>query len=734
MDKLDKREWLLTNGLGSFASGTVCDAHTRTYHGWLIAALEPPGQRTLLLSRIDASLDIQGQVFDLGTNFWTSGAIAPRGYQFLQDFQVDPVPTWGWGWNDWRLRRRLIMPYGLVSAPQAGELPQFHHSVLVDYRYDGTQPATLSLRPLVGDRIFHYQQHADPDLEFVQLIESQRILLQAKSPAWMGTCWQLSWSQGRYQPDGMWYWGYHYPEETERGLSDREDLYTPGVLTVTLNPGDTIALEAAVRNPEGLIPYTLDAKTLDRAIVAEQERLRAVFGGAGVKVQGSESKDQSLEVGDQRVEVESAELNSQAFNPDRQSPIPVRGASPKESPQSPPPDPSSLPFRLLKAGDQFLVYRASINGPTVIAGYPWFNDWGRDTLIALPGLTLTPKRYDLAKGLLKTLGQYCQQGLIPNVFPDAGTQPFYNSIDAALWWIETLGLYVEASGDWAFLVEQYPIVGRIYKGLMAGTWYNIRVDASDGLVTWDAPNVALTWMDAVVKQEPVTPRLGKAVEINALWYSALCWAEKWATQLQQQPEMDATALANQARRYQSQVEQVKLSLQKFWNPAQSYLYDTIAPDDYPNGSIRPNAVIALSLYHCGFSDSIGQQVLQVARDRLLTPYGLRSLDPADPNYVGKYVGGIWQRDRAYHQGSVWSWLIGPFIRAWQRFYPEQPIPFDWQPLIEHFEQQACFDSMSEIFDGDPPHLPRGAIAQAWSVAEMIRHWKSLKPKTQNPNP
>ncbi|WP_416672840.1 amylo-alpha-1,6-glucosidase [Egbenema bharatensis] len=359
----------------------------------------------------------------------------------------------------------------------------------------------------------------------------------------------------------------------------------------------------------------------------------------------------------------------------------------------------------------------------MIAGYPWFNDWGRDTLIALPGLALTPKRYDLAKGLLKTFGQYCQQGLIPNAFPDAGTQPFYNSIDAALWWIETLGLYLEATQDWDFLVEQYPIVGRIYKGLMAGTWYNIRVDAVDGLVTWDAPNVALTWMDAVVKQEPVTPRRGKAVEINALWYSALCWAEKWAIHLQQQPDVDTTAFTNQARRYRTQIEQVKVSLQKFWNPAQSYLYDAIAPDDYPDGSIRPNAVIALSLYHCGFSDQMGQPALQVAHDRLLTPYGLRSLDPADPKYVGQYVGGIWQRDRAYHQGSVWSWLLGPFIRAWQRFYPHQPVPYDWQPLIEHFEQQACFHSMSEIFDGDPPHLPRGAIAQAWSVAEMIRHWR-----------
>jgi predicted glycogen debranching enzyme len=683
MEELDTREWLLTNGLGSFASGTVCDAHTRTYHGWLIAALEPPSQRTLLLSRIDASLEVRGRSFELSTNFWTSGAIAPMGYRLLQQFHPDPVPTWSWGWNDWQLQRRLIMPHGLLAAEADGAPPQFYHSILVEYRYDGSEAALLQLRPMIGDRIFHYQQHADPELQFVQLVEPHCILLQAKSPAWVGTPWQLSWSQGNYSPDGMWYWGYRYAEETRRGLSDREDLFTPGVLSVLLQPGETVTLEARVGHSDSS-PYLLNAETFEQAIHTEQQRLSAAFASVL-------SAD----------ETQVADLDSSA--------------------SSLIPHPSSLQQRLLRSGDQFIVYRASINSPTVIAGYPWFNDWGRDTLIALPGLALVTQRYELAKGLLRTFGMYCQQGLIPNAFPDAGTQPFYNSVDAALWWIETLGLYLEATQDWEFLVEQYPIVWRIYKGLMAGTWYNIRVDAFDGLVTWDAPNVALTWMDAVIKDEPVTPRRGKAVEINALWYSALCWAEQWATRLQQDARMDGAALTNQARRFNYQTEQVKASLQKFWNPAIGYLHDAISPDDYPDDSIRPNAVIALSLSYCGFPEQIGQRVLHVARDRLLTPYGLRSLDPSDTRYVGKYEGGIWQRDRAYHQGTVWSWLIGPFIRAWQRFYPEDPIPFHWQPLLNHFEQQACFHSISEMFDGDPPHAPRGAIAQAWSVAELIRH-------------
>jgi 4-alpha-glucanotransferase len=693
MDNLDTREWLLTNGLGSFASGTICDAHTRTYHGWLFAALDPPDRRTLLLSRIDASLELEGQLFELGVNFWKSGMTVPLGYQWLRSFEVEPVPTWIWGQSHWQLSRRLLMPYGWLE-PNLESSP-FCNRVLIQYCYRGAQTAVLKLRPLIAERNFHYQQRAHPDLQFAQLIEPSGILLQAKRADWVGTSWQLHWTSGDYYPDGMWYWGYRYPEETQRGLADTEDLYSPGYLSVVLAPGATLTLEARVRCTAGSVP-SLDSQTFDHALAAEQQRLRQAF---------------TLDPDKWR---ESSFCES------------VIGAVPPEPDAKPQPQNRRtrlLKQLLLRAGDRFIAYRASTQGPTVIAGYPWFNDWGRDTLIALPGLTLATHQFQLAKGLLKTFGQYCQQGLIPNAFPDAGAKPFYNSIDAALWWIETLGLYLEASQDWDFLTEQYPIVWRIYKGLMAGTLYNIRVDAFDGLVTWDAPNVALTWMDAVVQEEPVTPRRGKPVEINALWYSALCWAAQWAERLQREGKLDRDIhnLSNQSRRYAEQAEQVKASLQKFWNPAQGYLYDVIQPDDYPDRTIRPNAVVALSLKHCGFTDATGQAVLQVARERLLTPYGLRSLDPADPQYMGRYEGGIWQRDRAYHQGTVWTWLLGPFIRAWQRFYPTQPIPFEWQPLFEHLQSQACLGSISEMFDGDAPHAPKGAIAQAWSVAEVIRH-------------
>jgi 4-alpha-glucanotransferase len=684
IDERDTREWLLTNGIGSFACGTVCDAHTRTYHGWLMAALEPPGRRTLLLSRIDAAIEIGGQRLQLGVNFWISGAISPQGDRLLRSFTVDPVPAWIWGQEHWQLQRRLVMPYG-VLPPQNDEPPRLKTRTLIHYRYEGNQPALLSLRPLIADRGLHYQQQQQPELEFAQLVESNRLLLQAKTPTRTGISWQLSWTTGTYQADGIWYWGYRYPEETKRGLADQEDLYSPGVLTVPLQSGASVTIEARVRDFDRYQGRaTLDETTFDHTIAAEKERLKTVFA-----------------LSQNRLHNQS---QHQSHNQKR-----------------------TVPPQLLQASERFIVYQAVKNRPTLIAGYPWFNEWGRDTLIALPGIALTTQRYELAKDLLRTCSDYCDRGLIPNRFADEDTLS-YTNMDVGLWWIEALGQYLEATQDWAFLIEQYPTVGKIYKGLTVGTLHNIRIDASDNLVTWDAPNIALTWMDALVADQPVTPRRGKPIEVNALWYSALCWAAKWAEQLQKldsASDLDQGTLANQARRYSQQAEQVKASLQKFWNPAQNYLFDGISPDDYPDSSIRPNAVIALSLSHCAFHAAIGQAVMQTACDRLLTPYGLRSLDPADPRYEGKYEGGIWQRDRAYHQGTVWSWLIGAFLRGWQRFYPGQAVPFDPEPLWQHFQQQAGLGFISEVFDGDPPHLPRGAIAQAWSVAELLRHWEEI---------
>ncbi len=634
MQHLDQREWLITNGLGSYASGTVCDARTRTYHGWLVAALNPPTERTLLLSHLEATLVIDGLAHNLGTNFWADGLVIPKGYCYLESFSLEPVPTWLWREKTWQLQRQICLPHG-------------QQQVLIHYQYQGSELGTLHLRPLIGDRNFHHQQNARDGWCFSQLVGKQQVSFQAIAPR-LGTAWNLWWSQGEYRQESYWYWRYFYPEEQRRGLAYQEDLYNPGCLTVNLLPGDSLTIQAGLGPPQDFA----------QALAAEGDRQEKIFVATGLPN-------------------------------------------------------TAIHRQLVKAADQFIVYRSSTKGPTVIAGYHWFNDWGRDTLIALPGLTLTTHRFEIAKGLLATFAAHCQRGLIANTFPDGGQQPSYNSLDAALWWIETLGLYLNATQDWQFLEEQYPTARSIYKALVGGTDYNIRVDAIDGLITWDAPGVAITWMDAIVNGIPVTPRRGKVIEINALWYSALGWLHQWA---------DKLSLENQQTIYWQKLQQVQHSLQKFWNHEQGYLYDVIAPDDRLDRQIRANAVIALSLSHCAFSAEQGRTILKLAEHQLLTPYGLRSLAPSERHYLGHYSGDSYYRDRAYHQGTVWTWLLGPFLRAWRHFYPESPLNFDWQPLWEHLHQQACLGSVSEIFDGNFPHSPQGAIAQAWSVAEILREY------------
>lgn len=716
MDNLDTREWLLTNGLGSMSSGTVCDARTRIYHGWLIAALDPPYKRTLLLSHLDASIELAGQVLALSTNFWSAEAIDPQGYKLLQSFEIAPVPTWIWSQNNWQLSRQIVMPYGWVeNGSKSSELTQnstqkTQNSILIQYHYQGSEVAVLRLRPLIGDRESHDLQSAGSGVRFSQIVNQQQVCLQAYRSGWMGTPWHLRWSAGDYQPEGAWYWNYYYPEENRRGLSEREDLYSPGYLTTTLQPGDSLTLEARVGWPLTTQSH-LSSWDFERAVQAEQQRLDKLFGQLPCLEQEVERAGGEEQ---QRKIFSSSPYASPIFSD--------RGGQ----------NPKSIWPSLLRASDQFIVYRASLAGPSAIAGYPWFDDWSRDTLIALPGLALATGRFTLARELIETLGRCCHYGLIPNTFVNDGTKPIYNSIDAALWWLETLGLYLEATQDWDFLTEQYPIVQQIYKSFSVGTLYNIHVDATDGLVAWNASGVALTWMDVVINGQPITPRRGKPIEINALWYSALCWASKWAARLATASQQESAKLSHQAQRYAQQAKQVKASLQKFWNPVLGYFFDTIEPDDQPDAKIRPNAVLALSLYHCGFPAYQARSVLEVARERLLTPYGLRSLDPSDPAYQGCYSGNQLARDRSYHQGTVWSWLIGPFIRASLRFQKAtgncsyDSVPFDWQPLIKHFYEQACIGSISEIFDGDPPHNPQGAIAQAWSVAELIRHYPNKK--------
>jgi len=456
--------------------------------------------------------------------------------------------------------------------------------------------------------------------------------------------------------------------EAERGLDAEVDLYRPGVFTAELQPGEavtfTVSAERAPSQP-------LLARELER--------------------------QQSL-----------------LFSLPPSAPWWVR--------------------RLTLAADQFIVVRgapahagASIDdrrGATIIAGYPWFGDWGRDTMIALPGLAVTTGRHREAASILRTFAQHLSQGMLPNRFPDDGEAPEYNTVDATLWYFHAIAEYLAASNDLALVRELYPSLGEIIEWHQRGTRYGIQVDPVDGLLCAGEAGVQLTWMDAKVGDWVVTPRTGKAVEINALWHFALLQMNRWATALG-----DPVA----ARRYQEAATRTAESFAAvFWSDQTGCLYDVV---DCPEGMlvngrrvdarIRPNQIFAVSLGTDLLPPRQQQAVVDTCARLLLTPVGLRSLAPDDPAYVGRYQGGPVQRDGSYHQGTVWSWLLGPFAIAHHQVYGDSAYAQDLLASAVPHLDEACVGSVSEIFDGEAPHAPRGCFAQAWSVAETLRAWHRL---------
>jgi len=371
--------------------------------------------------------------------------------------------------------------------------------------------------------------------------------------------------------------------------------------------------------------------------------------------------------------------------------------------------------RLAVAADQFLVHRATTGTTSVIAGYPWFNDWGRDALIALPGLTLAVGRPDVAREILLTYARHVRDGLIPNMFADRGGEPLYNAVDAPLWFFEAAAKYWQHTGDGAFLREHLlDAMSRIVHGYLEGTRHGIRVDA-DGLVRAGEPGVQLTWMDAKVGDWVVTPRSGKPVEVQALWYNAL-------------RIMGAVSRAcGQEDPFTPLAEKTKTSfVEAFWNEERGYLYDVVGDDGEKDPALRPNQIFAVSLTYPILPSDKQRRVVDAVWRHLLTPYGLRTLAPQDPQYRRTYGGDRWARDAAYHQGTVWPWLLGPFIRAFLRVYGDDPakvaLARSWLEGFAAHLADAGVGTVSEVFDGDAPHRPGGCIAQAWSVAELLRAW------------
>ncbi|MCW3060805.1 MAG: putative glycogen debranching enzyme, partial [Capsulimonas sp.] len=451
-----------------------------------------------------------------------------------------------------------------------------------------------------------------------------------------------------------WFYNFEHSREAERGLDSTEDLYCPGRFDGTLNVGDTLTIIATVETTPPAAP--------DVALAAEEKRQAKLLMDAGLEP-GADAAREALTL----------------------------------------------------AADQFVIPKTSkVSRATIIAGYPWFTDWGRDTMIALPGLCLTTRRFDVARQILADFAHATRDGLIPNRFSDGGGEE-YNTVDASLWFFHAAHQYAELSGDWAFAVEELlPVLEDILRHHIAGTDFQIKADPADGLLSAGEAGVQLTWMDARVGDWVVTPRTGKPVEINALWYNAL----RVTALIAQKASDDA-----KAKEYEDRAAVVKASFKAaFWNPAMHSLFDVINPDGHPDPSLRPNQIFAVSLPFAVIEGEDAAQVVDAVEQALLTPYGLRTLAPGSPDYKPRYgPGDQGVRDGAYHQGTVWPWLIGAFAEAHLKVHGDKArVREIIEPLLAEGLSCYCVGSVPEIFDAEAPFAPNGCVAQAWSVSELLR--------------
>src|SRR6266480_1323563 len=671
-------EWFVTNGLGGYAAGSVVGGTTRSYHGLLVAALRPPVERDVLITKFDETVELaDGNLLKLGVNEYRDGTIDPQGYNYLETFSLEAdVPCFRYRLNEnIVLEKRVWMEYGQNTA-----YVQYTLSTATASAADN-EPLVLTISPFCLYRNHHSTTHGDANWHF--LVENQgnrcRVRPYEGAPAYV----LVLESSAHFTATGVWFWGVKHRRDTERGLPDVEDVYQPGTFRIQIKPGERVTM---VLSAEAGLPSefgsTQHEAAVEQAWTRHQERIQQLL----------------------------AKVNHTKF------PLPQR-------------DP--VLARLALAADQFIVARPSHTQDsqpdkgqeqhssdlkTIIAGYPWFADWGRDSMISLPGLLLSTARYNEARGLLKAFASYTHGGLIPNRFPDSGEAPEYNTIDATLWMFHALDRYLKATEDWSLLNELFLTLSSIIDWHVEGTIYGIGVDPADGLLRGGTTGVQLTWMDAKVGDWVVTPRHGKPVEVNALWYYALTCMESWAGRF----SLDTTRFGQLRSKVREHFTR------RFWYEAGGYLYDVVDVEGVPgqnDASLRPNQLFAASLTPSLLTGEQMQSMLQKVTETLLTPIGLRSLSPDDPSYCKQYNGNQQQRDGAYHRGTVWQWLIGPYVDVHLSIYNDRAaIRSLLQPLVQHL-WDACVGTISEVAEPEPPFTPAGCFAQAWSVAEVLRGWQ-----------
>jgi len=653
------KEWIITNGLGGYASSTILGLNTRKYHGLLIAAFNPPVNRHVLLEKLDEEIVFEDKILPLYSNEFRHGII-PEGFSFLQDFYLNPFPTYRYNVEGIEVLKRVFMPYKKNAIMIFYEVFNPHF-----------QPITLKIYPCINARHFHKvsPQREKLGWSFVQASFSNGAFLKIEHPQ---VFIALGSRQSRYVPAEKWIEEVFYRIDASRGESSLDDYYQPG----------RFHFEIAANTRKKFCVLAVGASNEDRVKKDFLELNKGIENAEKLMQNEINRLNQFLD-------------SFYAFQ---------SGVEAHEW----------LSWLVLTA-DSFVVYRKSVNGSSVIAGYHWFEDWGRDSLISLPGLTLVTGRFEAAKKILRTFKYYCQNGIIPNRFPDkTGNKPVYNTVDATLWFFNAVLQFLKYTGDFKFVKQElWSTLKEIIDYHVNGTIYGIKVD--DGLL---AHGPQLTWMDAVVEGKAVTPRSGRAVEIQALWYNALKNMEMLASNFEEKAE---------AEKYAVMAEKTKRSfLEKFWNPKAGCLFDVVHDDGSVDNSLRPNQIIAVALDFSMLDEEKSEKVVNTVWKKLLTPYGLRTLSRDDRHYRGKYAGDWNERNLAYHNGTAWPWLLGPFTTAFLKVknYEEKWRAFVFENFLKELFSKQIFEAglgtISEIFDGDPPHVPRGCISQAWSVAEPLR--------------
>ncbi|MHB0969814.1 MAG: amylo-alpha-1,6-glucosidase [Thermoanaerobaculia bacterium] len=650
------REWIVTNGLGGYASGSIAGISTRRYHGYLIAALPAPLGRTVMLNHLDETLTgVSGERFRLGGDEYSEREpILPDPTLFERFFLDRGLPVWRYSKDGIVLEKRIMMPH-------------WQNTTYISYRLlSAPAPVELELRPSI-----HFRPH---EQLVSRPLESYRVMQQgSRSEIAAGHDYPPLRIRLFGQHAGITFHEESHPErlyrvELSRGYESAGPLWSPGVYRFRLEPEHEAAIAVSTEPWEAV-----EAMTPREALATEVERRRQLLSRAAIR--------------------EITPLEAQLIFAADQFII---------RPQT-------------RIADQVRAHAAGDDPRTVIAGYHWFTDWGRDTMISLEGLALATGRFREAGSILRTFGSYVRDGLIPNMFPEGEHEGLYHTADATLWFFHAVHRYVEETGDGETLRVLLPTFISIIDHHVRGTRFGIGVDPADGLLTQGAEGYQLTWMDAKVDDWVVTPRRGKAVEINALFYNALRLLQGWLA-----AEGDLRAAATHG----DLADGVRESFnRRFWFEEGGYLYDVVDGERGDDSALRPNQILAVSLDHPVLDLARWERVVDTVQRELLTPVGLRSLARSHPDYKARYYGDLRARDAAYHQGTVWAWLIGPFVDAWMKVHPEDRVGV--RRFLEGFPRHlgdACIGTISEIFDAEEPYTPRGCIAQAWSVAEVFRCW------------